>query len=175
MSMSIKKFATKKVVVVAAATVLTLGIAGTAFAYFTSQGAGTGTGATGSSQNVTVVQDSITYNGPGSLTSLTPGDTATVAFGITNPGGSEHVNTISLTGWTSSKPGCASADTDTTDAPGTNSEAGWITMLPVTVNQTFPNGTDETTGDTGTITFTNESYIQDVCQGATITFDYASN
>jgi hypothetical protein len=174
--MNIKKLlVNKKVVTIGAAAALTVGLAGGAFAYFTSQGSGTGTGATGSSQNVTVVQDGITYNGPGSATSLTPGDTATVAFGITNPGGSEYVNTISLTGWTSNVTGCGSADTDTADAPGTNSESGWITMTPVTVDQQFANGVDKTTGDTGTITFNNEPYIQNICQGAAITFDYTSN
>src|ERR1700691_3503687 len=43
MSMSIKKFATKKVVVIGAAVALTLGIAGGAFAYFTTTGSGSGT------------------------------------------------------------------------------------------------------------------------------------
>jgi hypothetical protein len=181
MKMSIKSvFSHKKAVAAGAAIALTLGISGAAFAYFTSSGSGTGAGKTGSSQAVTVVQDSINYNNGGTSGSLSPinfqpGDTAVVAFAITNPGGNEYVNTISLTGWTSNVAGCNSTDTDTADAPSTNSEAGWFTMSPVTVAQQFAHGTDETTGDTGTITFVNEPYIQNVCQGAAITFDYTSN
>ncbi len=171
-----KRFMNKKVATIGLAAGLALGAAGAAFAYFSSSGSGTGSGTVGSSQTVTVVQDSITYNGPGGTgVNLQPGDTATVAFGITNPGGNQYVNQISLTGFTSNKTGCASADTDTSDAPGTNSEAGWITMVPVTVGADFGNGTDQTTGKTGTVTFHDESYLQDVCQGASITLDYSSN
>jgi hypothetical protein len=181
MKMSIKSvFSHKKAVAAGAAIALTLGISGAAFAYFTSSGNGTGAGKTGSSQAVTVVQDAINYNAGGTTGSLSPinfqpGDTAVVAFGITNPGGHEYVNNITLTGWTSNVAGCNSTATDTADFPGTNSEAGWFTMSPVSVAQDFGNGTDQTTNDSGTITFVNEPYIQNVCQGAAITFDYASN
>jgi hypothetical protein len=160
-----KRFMNKKVAAIGLAAGLALGAGGAAFAYFTSTGAGTGTGTVGSSSAVTVVQDSITYNGPsdGLGTSLKPGDTATVAFGITNPGGNEHVGAIHLASWTSDKTGC-----DSTSQPT------WITMPDVTVNQDFGTGTDQTTGDTGTITF-NDLGNQDVCQGASLTFSYTSN
>ncbi len=84
-----KRFMNKKVAAIGLAAGLALGVAGGAFAYFTSTGAGTGSGTVGSTTAVTVVQDSITYNGPsdGAGANLKPGDTATVAFGITNPGG----------------------------------------------------------------------------------------
>ncbi len=89
--MSMKRFMNKKVVAVGLAAGIALGGAGAAFAYFTSTGSGTGTG-TGQQPGWTVVQDSIVYNGPSSDagTDLLPGDTATVAFGITNPGGEQH-------------------------------------------------------------------------------------
>jgi hypothetical protein len=161
-----KRFMNKKVVAIGLAAGLTLGAAGAAFAYFASSGSGTGTASTGSTANVTVVQDSIAYNGPGSLTSLTPGDTATVAFGITNPGGEEHVASISLASWTSGSPSTCSSTV--------SGESGWFTMPTVTVGQEFPNGTDETTGDTGTITFNNVNAPQDACAGQTITFTYSS-
>jgi hypothetical protein len=60
MNMSIKKFMTKKVVVVGAAVALTLGLSGTAFAYFTSSNQGTGHATVGSATNWTLVQTSIT-------------------------------------------------------------------------------------------------------------------
>jgi hypothetical protein len=161
-----KRLMNKKVAAIGLAAGLALGVAGGAFAYFTSTGSGSGSGTVGSSTAVTVVQDSITYNGPsdGAPTSLKPGDTATVAFGITNPGGNEYVGSIHLASWTSDKAGCDSAD-----------DAGWITMPDVNVSQNFPNGIDETTGDTGTITFNDLGVNQNVCQGASLTFNYTSN
>ena len=166
--MNMKRFMNKKVATIGLAAGLLLGAGGAAFAYFTSTGGGTGTGSTGSSSNVTVVQDSIAYNGPsnGAPTSLKPGDTATVAFGITNPGGSEQVGTISLASWTSNDP----THCDSTLA----GQSGWFTMPDVPVNTDFPHGPDQTTGQTGTITF-NDSGNQNACQGKTITFTYSSN
>jgi hypothetical protein len=158
-----KRFMNKKVVAIGLAAGLTLGAAGAAFAYFTSTGSGSGSGTVGTSQSVTVVQDSIAYNAP-STSNLVPGSTATVAFGITNTHGNEYVGSIHLASWTSSVTGC-----DSTTDPG------WITMPDVTVNQNFPNGNDQTTGDTGTITFNDLNTNQNVCQGASLTFNYTSN
>lgn len=140
-----------------------------AYAYFLSSGSGTGTGATGTTKNVTVVQDSITYNGPGGTgVNLDPNDTATVAFGITNPGGNEYVNQISLASWTSNTPlTCDSA---------LSGQSGWFTMSAVTVGADFAHGTDLTTGKTGTITFVDDAtHDQTACAGKTITFSYSSN
>ena len=166
-----KRFMNKKVAAIGLATWLALGAAGAAFAYFTSTGSGNGSATTGSSQSVTVVQDSITYNGPAGDNvldpNLYPGDTATVAFGITNPGGNQHVGTVSLASWTSSSPSTC----DSTVA----GESGWFTMPDVTVNQDFAHGSDLTTGDTGTITFNDVNAIQNACAGKTITFTYSSN
>ena len=164
-----KRFMNKKVAAIGLAAGLVLGVGGAAFAYFTSTGNGTGTGATGSTQPVTVVQDSIVYNGPSSDagTDLLPVDTATVAFGITNTGGNEQVSSISLASWTSGSP--------TTCGSTVTGESGWFTMPSVTVGQDFANGSDLTTGDSGTITFNDVNASQDACAGQTITFTYSSN
>ena len=149
----------------AAATVIG---GGAALAYFTSTGSGTGNGSTGNSKTVTVVQDSITYNGPGGTgVNLDPGDTATVAFGITNPGGNEYVTQITLASWTSNTP--ATCDS------GIAAQTGWFTMAAVPVGADFANGSDETTGKTGTIKFNDDAtHDQGACAGKTITFTYAS-
>lgn len=165
-----KLFSTKvrKLAAVGGAVALSAGLASAAFAYFTSTGSGSGTGATGSSQAVTVVQDSIAYNGPGGSTNLMPGDTATVAFGITNPGGNEYVASISLASWTSNTP--LTCDSSLTG------QSGWFTMGTVTVGADFAHGTDLTTGKTGTITFNDDpTHDQTPCAGKTITFSYSSN
>jgi len=54
-----KRFMNKKVATIGLAAGLALGAAGAAFAYYVSTGSGTGQASTGSSSNVTVVQDSI--------------------------------------------------------------------------------------------------------------------
>jgi hypothetical protein len=163
--MNMKRFMNKKVVAIGLAAGLTLGAAGAAFAYFTAGGSGTGSATTGSAQTVTIVQDSIAYNGPGSTTNFVPGDTATVAFGITNPSGNQEVGTISLASWTSGSP--------TTCGSTVAGQSGWFTMVPVAVNHDFGNGIDQSTGKTGTITF-NDDGPQDACAGQTITFTYSS-
>jgi hypothetical protein len=165
-----KRFMNKKVVTIGLAAGLALGIGGAAFAYFSSTGSGTGTASTGNTSAVTVVQDSITYNGPsdGAGSSLKPGDTATVDFGITNPGGNEYVTSISLASWTSNSP-------STCDS-GIAGQSGWFTMPTVPVGADFAHGTDTTTGKTGTITFNDDlTHSQDACAGKTITFSYTSN
>jgi hypothetical protein len=164
-----KRFMNKKVATIGLAAGLALGAAGAAFAYYTSSGSGTGTASTGSTSNVTVVQDSIVYNGPsdGAPTSLKPGDTATVAFGITNPGGNQYVTSVNLASWTSNSP-------STCDSSLTG-QSGWFTMPSVPVGADFAHGTDTTTGKTGVITFNDVSASQDACAGKTITFTYSSN
>jgi|HubBroStandDraft_6_1064221.scaffolds.fasta_scaffold589032_1 hypothetical protein len=161
-----KRFMNKKVATIGLAAGLALGGAGAAFAYFTSAGSGTGQASTGTSQTVTVVQDSIAYNGPASTSVFMPGDTATVAFGITNPGGNQEVGAIHLASWTSNSPSTCDSTV--------GSESGWFTMPDVNVSHDFGHGTDQTTGDTGTITF-NDLGVQDACAGKTITFTYSSN
>jgi hypothetical protein len=159
-----KRFMNKKVVAVGLAAGLALGVAGAAFAYFSSTGSGTGSGLVGSTEAVTVNQTGIVYNGPGDAgTDLLPGATATVSFSITNGGGNQYVNAIHLASWTSDKAGC-----DSTDDPG------WITMPDVSVAADEPNGTTAVANQ-GTITFNDLGVNQDVCQGASLTFSYTSD
>jgi hypothetical protein len=163
-----KLFSTKRRIVATVASVaLVAGIAGAAYAYYFTAGTGTGTGVTAYANAPTINQTGIAYN---TDASLAPGTTATVNFSITVVGGATHVNNITLTGWTSNAGGCASAD-----STGYGSEASWFTMPAVGVNATEPTGTTAV-GNTGTITFNDDGYPdQQVCQDATITFDYTSN
>ena len=137
---------------------------GAAFAYFTSTGSGSGTGAVGSTQALTIHQASVTYNGPGSTTSLMPGDTATVTFTLDNPGGNEYVGAIKLANWTSDKTGC-----DSTSQPT------WITMTDVSVTKDYGHGLAQAVTNSGTIKFNDTAGSQDACQGANLTFNYTSN
>jgi hypothetical protein len=169
-----KRFINKKAVAVGLTLGVSLGIAGTAVAYFTSSGSGTGTGTVGSSQALTISQSGITYNGPGGTADtpndFQPGDTASVTWTVSNTGGHENVNKVSLASWTSTTAGCNSTDTYLG-----NSESGWFTMSAVTEGQDVPNGGPTALTNGGTITFVNQAYSQDICQGAAITFNYTSN
>ena len=169
-----KRFMNKKVAAIGLAAGLVLGVGGAAFAYFTSTGAGTGTGATGSSQALTINQTGITYNGPGGTNDtpndFQPGDTANLTWSVTNTGGTEAVNQVSLASWSSNVSGCSSISTY-----NGNAETGWFTMTGgAESNQQVPNGTTALTNG-GVITFNNEAYSQNICEGAAITFSYTSN
>ncbi len=83
------KLTKKKLVLITAALVLT---GGTAFAYWTTGGAGTGTADTGTSANVTIVQTAFPAD------ALYPGGTAVALSGtFTNPAsGPVHVNQVTV-------------------------------------------------------------------------------
>lgn len=164
MSMSIKKlFATKKVVAIGGAVALTLGLSGAAFAYFTTTGGGTGTGAVGSPSALVIHQASIAYsNDP--TNALLPGTSATVTFTVDNPSsGNQQLGTISLASWTSDKAGCNSVTQPT-----------WITMVPDVVNTDYAPGSSQAVSGSSVITFNNTETPQNACVGAVLTFTYAS-
>ncbi|HWH11107.1 MAG TPA: hypothetical protein VG165_08260 [Solirubrobacteraceae bacterium] len=130
-------------------------VAGSAFAYFTTTGSGTGTATVGTSSAVTL-------NGT-IATTLYPGTTSPVSFTVDNPSsGSQRVATIHLASVTAdgTHSTCAVAD---------------FTMPDVTVNQVFAHGTGETVTATGTLTMANTGISQDACQGATLTLNLTSS
>jgi hypothetical protein len=167
---------TRRKIVMGAAVAVVASGGIVAFAYFSAAGSGAGTGTAGSSLPATILQTGITYsNNP--INTLVPGTTASVTLTVTNTGtGNQEITAITLTGFssTSATPDCNSTSIDTIDTPGTESESGWITMPSVGVGQDLAAGATSTPV-TGTITFNNEAYLQNVCQGAAITFDYASS
>ena len=60
-----KRFMNKKVAAIGLAAGLALGAAGAAFAYYTSNGSGTGNVTAGSANSVTLAVTNVTLNGPG--------------------------------------------------------------------------------------------------------------
>jgi len=145
----------KKTKIAVLTAALVVGASGTAFAYWTNVGSGTGSGATGTNAAVTANQTSV-------VTAMYPGGPAQPLSGtFTNPNaGAVTVGAVSAT--------------VTTSAPGT-CLASWYVI----------SGTDNaaphvlaTTGTVGTwsgqsVTMTNAGVNQDACKGATITFTYA--
>jgi len=153
-----KRYITKKRVIVAAAVAAAVAIAGGAFAYFTSSGSGTGTASVGTSSNVVITATVTGTLFPG-------GDPAQVSFSIQNPGsGNEFVNTISYAGLDGNQPsGCLGSwfhlNSDTPVSVAHNIAHGATYAVPGTF--------DLSMADTGT--------SQDACAGASLTFNFSSN
>ena len=143
----------KRTVAVAATAGLVLGIAGGAFAYFTSTGSGTGTGSVGTSHAVTV--ENISFSG------LTPGGPAQpVVYSFDNPAangvqdfGKASVVVDSITPST-----CTTALADLT--VGESSAAVGTVAAGGTFNSDATTEPTITMGDTGT--------NQNACQSATV-------
>jgi hypothetical protein len=135
--------------------VLVVVMAGAAFAYFSSTGSGTGSGAVGSSSAVTL---------HGSVSSsLYPGTSSPVSFTVDNPSpGSQRVGTITLA-------------SIATDAGHSGCSMSDFSMPNVTVNQVFPNGNGQSVTATGTLTMANTASNQDACQSAPLTLNLTSN
>jgi hypothetical protein len=152
---------TKKKLVLGAATVCMLAIAGGAYAYFTATGSGTATATVGSSSTVVLHG---TVSG-----SLYPGSTSTVTFTVDNPSaGKQLVNTISLVSISAdaSHSGCVTT---------VGSEAAKaFYMAPVTVNTTYGPGNAQAVTPTGTLQMRDTGLNQDNCQGATLTLTLSS-
>jgi hypothetical protein len=150
-----RKFVTRRRVLLSLGVVMVLVVAGAAIAYFTSSGSGTGTATVGSSSAVTL---------HGTATSdLFPGTSSPVSFTVDNPSpGTQRVGTIQLASVTTdaAHSGCVMAD---------------FTMPDVVVNQSFPTGNGHAVTATGTLSMANSGSNQDVCQGAPLTLNLTSN
>jgi hypothetical protein len=93
---NMKRFMTKKVLVVGVAVAVLLGVGGAAFAYYTSNGSGTGSAATGDASPLHVVLGTLT-GGPLFPTIVADGNAVvdTVPYTVTNPGeGDVNLNTV---------------------------------------------------------------------------------
>ncbi|TIC88260.1 hypothetical protein E8D34_04790 [Nocardioides sp. GY 10113] len=147
--------------VIAAAALVTGG--GTAYAYWTSGGAGTGSGTTTASIAPVVVNQTST------VSDLRPGGTpVTLAGTFTNPNGSPaYVAAVTVSiGSVTKAAGAPAGACDASDYTLTN------TVMPVGAE--IPAGTSKGAWSGATIAFNNKATTnQDGCKGATVTLAYA--
>jgi hypothetical protein len=146
---------TKRRKIAAISVLAVLAIAGSAFAYFTTTGSGTGAATVGTSTALTL---------HGTIgTTLYPGTTSPVTFTVDNTSnGAQNVGTITLASVTvdSGHTGCVVAD---------------FTMPDVVANQEFPKGNGQAVTAQGTVTMADTNVSQDLCKTATITLHLTSN
>jgi hypothetical protein len=147
-----RRFTKKQYLVAGVAAAIIAGTAGTALAYWTAGGAGTGTGTTGTSSNVTL-HASFTNN------TLSPGNSVPVSYTADNATSSAvQVGTVHAV----------------VTASGT-CDPSWFSVADVAENQTIAaNGAAVPLTNAGSLVFTESGTNQDVCKGATITLTLSS-
>ena len=161
----------KKLTAVIAGTAAAVAVSGVAYAYFTTTGAGDGSGTVGSSTALVLHQSSIVYSNASSDNALVPGTSGSVTFTVDNPSsGHQYLDKIHLASWESDKAGCNKS----TDANPT-AETAWITMPDVSVAKDYDAGNGQAVTPKGTVTFNNVASSQDACKGAAITLHFTSN
>jgi hypothetical protein len=143
--------------------VVSLALAGVAYAYWTAGGSGTGSGtAAGAQSALTAVQTT-------TLTPMYPGDTAqTISGNFTNPNsGPIYVSTVTASIASVTKAAGAPAGTcDATDFTLANAA--------MTVNAEVASGTAKGAWTGATIKFNDKAGTnQDACKGATVNLSYA--
>lgn len=144
------KYVTKKRVVVLTIVALAIGVGTTAFAYFSSTGAGTGSATVGSSSAVVLSSPSVGPLYPG-------GADVPVTVSIQNPGsGNEYVNQV--TGAVATNSGCLGS---------------WFVVDPVTYGGDVTHGATVTASTN--VRMLDASANQDACQGKTLTINWTSN
>jgi len=152
-AMKLAKLCTRRRLIVLAAVAAAVGLAGGAFAYFTSTGSGTGSATVGSSSNIQLSSPTVGPLYPG-------GPDVPVTVTIHNPGsGNEYVATISGT----------IAD----GGAGNNCSGSWFTVAPIVFDTDVAGGASPTASTT--VTMADSGTNQDACQGATLTINWSSN
>ncbi len=146
-----RKYLTRKRVLLLAVAALAVGLGTGAYAYFTASGTGTGSATVGSASGIQLSSDAV---GP-----LYPGAAATpVAVHVHNPGGgTQHVGTIS--GTVADNGGCLGS---------------WFTVASVTYDQDVAGGGDGTDASSS-ISLDESGTNQDACQGKSMTITWSSN
>jgi hypothetical protein len=148
-----RKLFTKRRLIVLAVVAVAIGVAGGAFAYFSSTGSGTGSATVGSSSTVQLSSPNVGTLYPG-------GAAVPVTVTIHNPGsGNEYVGTISGS--------VANGGT------GNNCLGSWFTVAPIVYNTNVAAGASPTASTT--VTMNESGTNQDPCQGATLTINWSSN
>lgn len=154
-------FITKRRAVFVLTAALVIGVTSGAYAYFTTNGSGTGTASVGSSSAVTL---HATVAG-----SLYPGTSSPVTFTVDNPSqAQQRVGTISLSSITVD----ALHSECSTVITGGNPD---FSMPAVAVNKSYGNGNGQSVTPTGTLTMNETGVSQDKCQGATLTLRLTDN
>jgi hypothetical protein len=162
-----KLFKSKKALALGLAAGMALGLTGAAFAYFTTDGAGSGNASVGTSTALVIHQDSIAYSNVATDNVLLPGASATMTFTVDNPSsGNQHLGTISVDGITSDKALCNSTD-----------NPSWFDFSDTdVVNANYAPGDGQAVSGDLTVSFVNTpAASQDACKGATLSFSYVSN
>jgi hypothetical protein len=105
-----------------------------------------------------------------------PGDTQNVGFAITNPNaGSVYVTTVTIGVATDPANGFVETIPGNTYSDVSGCYANWFTIngSPVTVDANISTGTTQF-GAAASITFVNEPWSQDACEGATFALTFTS-
>ena len=159
-------FTTKRGVAISATVATMLAASIGAYAYFTTTGAGSGSGTVGSPTALVVNQAGITYSNAGSDNALLPGTSATVSFTVNNPSTDhQQLGTISVSSITTD---VAHAGCDST------SHSDWFSTTTDAVNQDYAPGVSQVVPGSLTVSFNDLNVNQDVCKGAPLTFHYAA-
>jgi hypothetical protein len=166
--------------IAALTTAAVIGIAGAAFAYFTSTGTGTGTASVGNASNLTVTGTS--------ASTLYPGTSSTVNFTVNNPStGHEKLGSITLSavhactgaGSTWNGAACSAGGTEQTTCESYDTSASSTTdnfsMPAVASNTDFGAGNGQTVSQTGTLAMNNLASSQNSCQGAALTLSFTTS
>ena len=150
---------TKRLIAIAATSVLLLGGAGIAYAYWTAGGTGGGSGTTGTSEAITINQTSV-------ITNLRPDGAAQTLSGTFTNTNDEPIYVGTVTASIASVTGGATCEvTDYT-----------LANAVMTVNAEVAVGTGVGSWTGATIQFNNKpAENQDDCKDATVTFSYVAN
>ena len=153
----------KKTAAVVTAGVLGLATAGGAYAYWTTNGGGTGTASTSAgSENVFLVTGGV-------ANAMFPGDSAQNATATIKNTASENYRIQSVTAYvTTNKDGCTGSDykLNGTAAPSTAVTAVSLGVSPVDLAPAATTTVDFT------LQFNNKAANQDACKGADVTLHY---
>lgn len=159
-------FSTKRGVAISATVAAMLAASIGAYAYFTTSGAGSGSGTVGSASALVINQAGITYSNAGSDNALVPGTSATVTFTVDNPSSAnQQLGTISVSSITTDG---AHAGCDTAVNPT------WFSTTTDVVDHDFGPGNTQMVSGSLTVTFNDLAVPQDICKGAPLTFHYAA-
>jgi hypothetical protein len=159
---------TKKALSLLAALVLVIVGTGVAYAYWTADGTGEGSAATGTTGSLTIVQTS-------DVTDMRPGGSPQELSGtFDNPTANGPVFVTDVTASITGVDKALGAVAGVCDASNYD-----LVNAVMDVGQTIPTGTSQGSwgdpADVATIQFHDKTSNQDACQGATVTIGYVSS
>ena len=152
----------RRAAVVFVPTIAGVFVAGTAFAYWTTSGAGTATGASGTSAAVTVTQTGTPPAG------LAPGGAAQpIAFKINNPKvTAQRIASVTIDVTSVTYAGGATAATCSRD--------DFVIQQPTTINQDLPTGDTSFSPSGATIRMAETGQNQDDCKNVTVNLSFSA-